>query len=217
MGLSARMKKRVSLIPDAARFYYARHVKCFDPPSRPLLDDPTAEWLERQLRITKLFLEFGSGGSTVLANRHGIRTISVESDPYYAAVVRRALKHPECTEILTPRMGLIRQWGFPVFFKARKARRYVTAPFQRLEGEFPDLIFVDGRYRVACALQSANEAAHVGATSRLLIDDYFTRPVYHVLETYLPSPERIGRAAVFVLDRREIPEDIIYNYSADAF
>jgi hypothetical protein len=212
----ARMRRRIALIRDVAGFYYARHVKSFDPPSKPLLDGPTAEWLERQLKGTRLFLEFGSGGSTVLADRHGIRTISVESDPYYAAAVLKALQHPEKTQILTPRMGLTWQWGMPVFFKAKKGRRYVTAAFKKLDGEFPDLIFVDGRYRVACALQSASEAAHVGATSRLLIDDYFTRPAYHVLERYLPTPERIGRAAVFMLGRCEIPEDVISSYSADA-
>ena len=39
-----------------------------------------------------------------------------------------------------------------------KGTRYINAPFNAIATEFPDLIFVDGRYRVACALESANRA-----------------------------------------------------------
>ena len=205
------------MLPGLASFYYARHIRGFDPPDEPHLDDLTAEWLQRQLRTTRLFLEFGSGGSTLLANRLGVRTVSVESDPYYSAAVRRALPHPEITTILTPKMGLTREWGMPVFGKARKAERYVNAPFQHLAGSFPDFILVDGRYRVACALQSAREAVRAGSTSTLLFDDYATRPAYHIVETYLGLPERIGRAAVFLLGRRNVASEIIFDFSADAF
>jgi hypothetical protein len=215
MALLSRLKRRFGLFTDVVRFYYTRHVKGFEPPSRPLLDDATTKWLQNQLKITKLFLEFGSGGSTLLANGLGVRTISVESDAYYAAVVRSALQHPGTTEILTPKMGFTGQWGVPVFFKRRKGPRYVTAPFQRFHGEFPDLIFIDGRYRVACVLHSANQAARAGAKSKLLIDDYVARPAYHALEKYLGPPERIGRAAMFVLGDREIPDEIRHKHLTD--
>jgi hypothetical protein len=215
MGFFSALRRRVIRVIGLARFFYAQRIKGFDPPTVPHLDDETAQWLEEQLKGTKLYLEFGSGGSTLLANRLGVRTVSVESDRFYAASVRHALANPELIEILTPAVGITREWGFPVFFKRRKGRRYVTAPFHRFDSQFPDLIMVDGRYRVACALESARQASRAGAESRLLLDDYAQRPEYRVLEQYLGAPVRIGRAAMFTLGRHEIAQSLIREYSTD--
>jgi hypothetical protein len=88
------------------RFFHVRRVRGFDPPTQPNLDEETAEWLERQLRKTQLYLEFGSGGSTLLANNLSVPLISVESDRFYARAVRRGLAHPEIARIRVPRMGI---------------------------------------------------------------------------------------------------------------
>src|SRR4051812_43292064 len=48
-----------------ARFLYVQRVRGFDPPDQPLLDDESGPWLAARLKSTKLYLEFGSGGSTV--------------------------------------------------------------------------------------------------------------------------------------------------------
>lgn len=211
-GLASRVRSGLGLLG----FYYVQRIKGFDPPSRPHLDDETAAWLEEQLRASRLFLEFGCGGSTLLADRLGVRMISVESDPYYAAVVRRALSRPEGAQILTPPMGLTREWGMPLFRRGRKGDRYVSAPFGHLNGEFPDLIFVDGRYRVACVLETAKQAAFVGAAPILLLDDYEGRPHYEVLEGYLGPPDRVGRAAIFRLGARPVSAEAISRHVTDA-
>ena len=201
---------------DLLKFFYIQRFKGFEAPISPCLDDETAAWLQEQLQETRLFLEFGCGGSTVLADRLAVPTISVESDPYYATAVRGALSDSTATVIVTPPMGITRQWGMPMFFKKWKGRRYVTAPFRRLDGHFPDLIFIDGRYRVACALESAARAALAGASPNLLIDDYGSRPQYHVLEQYLGPPRRIGRSAMFAAGKADIPEKAILSHAMDA-
>lgn len=198
-----------------ARFLYVQRVKGFDVPSRPHVDAETAEFLADQLKRTKLFLEFGSGGSTILCNSLGVPGISVESDRFFAAAVRDALPDPRITRIIVPRMGLTREWGMPVFRRRKKGRRYVEAPFERLDGLFPDLIFVDGRYRVACALMSARKAAAAAAGARLLMDDYSGRPEYHVLEDHLGEPDRIGRSALFRLGGREVSGQLVDRHSTD--
>ncbi len=211
-GAFRRLVSPVRLI----RFFYVQRVKGFGPPNGPHLDDETAGWLANQLRATKLFVEFGCGGSTLMADGLAVPTISVESDPYYAAAVRSALSHHETTEILTLDMGITREWGMPMFFAKKKGLRYATAPFERLGSRSPDLILVDGRYRVACALESAAQVARTGGPSKMLVDDYADRPAYHILEYYLGSPDRIGRAALFVVGARDIPEQVIHEYSTDA-
>jgi hypothetical protein len=190
-----------------ARFLYVQRVTGFDPPGRPLLDEESIEWLNRRLKSAKRYLEFGSGGSTVLANRLGVPSVSVESDRFYAAAVRQVLPSPEKALILTPSMGLTGPWGMPVLGRDRKGPRYIFAPFDQLTRGFPDLVFVDGRYRVACVLETARRAFEASATATLLLDDYTGRSAYHVVEDYLGKPELIGRAAAFVVGDRRITSD----------
>lgn len=151
-----------------------------------------------------------------MADKLGVPTLSVESDPYYATAVRRVLSHPESTEILALDMGITGEWGMPMFFSKKKGLRYAKAPFERLGARSPDLILVDGRYRVACALETAAHTARVGSSSKMLVDDYDGRPAYHILEQYLGSPDRIGRAAMFVVGKHDIPAQAIREYSTDA-
>jgi len=197
------------------RHLRTKYVTGFEPPGRPLLDPDTLDWLTSQLKRTSFYLEFGCGGTTVLASSLRVRTISVESDARYAAIVRAALPHPESTQILVPSMGLTGPWGMPLFFAGRKGLRYINAPFDNLTAEFPDLIFVDGRYRVACALVSACHAARAGLTSKLLFDDYELRDQYHVVEKYLGTSERIGRAALFSVVAVSFKRKAIYKHAID--
>ena len=199
-------------LPALARFLYVQRIRGFDPPESPLLDDESVAWLAKRLRSAKLFLEFGSGGSTVLANRLGVPSVTVESDRFYAAVVRKLLPSPRRAKILTPRMGVTREWGMPIFGKARKGPRYVRAPFDQLKGDFPDLVFVDGRYRVACVLETARQAAEARRKATVLLDDYDQRPSYHVLEKHLGKPERVGRAASFLIGERSISADTVLSH-----
>jgi len=209
------LTRRIQLAKDFMRFLRAKYLAGFEPPGRPLLDPETFEWLTGQLKRTSFYLEFGCGGTTVLANSFGVRTISVESDAHYANVVRRALQNPESTTILTPAMGFTGPWGMPIFFSGRKGLRYISAPFNGISAEFPDFIFVDGRYRVACALESARRAARAGFTSNLLLDDYGPRKQYHVIEKHLGRPTRVGRAALFIVGAQEIPLHAIYEHAKD--
>jgi hypothetical protein len=196
------------------RFFYVQRIRGFSPPAAPSVDEPTEEWLTNTLRTARSYIEFGAGGSTLLANRLQVPTVSVESDRFYAAAVRGALTHPELCTIITPPMGITRQWGTPLFRKASKGPFYVNAPFEFCADQFPDLIFVDGRYRVACVLESAVRAKAASARSTLLLDDY-DRTSYHVLEAYLGPPERIGRAAKFVLGDVAIDRSTVCRHSHD--
>jgi len=206
---------RLRRLRSLARFLYVQRIKGFDPPERPVLDAASVDWLAERLKATKLYLEFGSGGSTLLANRLGVPSVTVESDRYYAAAVRKVLPSPEKALILTPPMGITGEWGMPVFGKGRKGPRYVRAPFDEFQDGFPDLIFVDGRYRVACVLESARQAARAHRTATVLMDDYERRPHYHVLEEHLGRPERVGRGAIFSVGDRSIADDVVRTYLRD--
>lgn len=215
MTLRFALRDRLRLVGERMRFFYAQRVRGFDTPTRPHLDDKTAVWLENQLGKTKLYLEFGSGGSTVLANNLGVASISVESDRFYARAVRRALAHPETARIEVPPMGITAEWGMPLFFRRKKGRRYIAAGFDALDGRFPDFILVDGRYRVGCALESARRAHLAGKTALLMLDDYEGRTFYQLVEDHLGPPDRIGRAALFTIGGTAVSEQAVAQFATD--
>ena len=218
LGRVARIpafKTQLHRARETLRFFYKQRVRGFDAPTRPHLDPDTAEWLERRLQRTKLFLEFGSGGSTILANTLAVPSIAVESDRFYGAVVQNAIINGDLMRMVIPKMGITGQWGMPLFFKKAKGPRYVTAPFELIDETYPDFILVDGRYRVACALEAARRAHTRGVAAELMLDDYDTRPFYHVLEDYLGIPRRIGRAAVFAIGKTPIQESAVRRFISD--
>jgi hypothetical protein len=117
--------------------------------------------------------------------------------------------------MVVPKMGVTAQWGWPLVFKRKKGARYVTAPFKFLENQFPELIMVDGRYRVACVLEAARQAHMRGAQAELLLDDYTDRPFYHVLERHLGAPARVGRAVIFDIGDTGVQEVTVQMFITD--
>lgn len=188
-------------------FFYVQRVKGFDPPSdKPWMDPEGSARFKQELAKANGYFEYGSGGTTVLADRAGISAISVESDPFYARTVATQLSG-SLTQIVV-NLGITGPWGSPLRSTFRKGQSYVEAPYNR--GFSPDFILVDGRYRAACAMVAANHAAGTGHIITVMVDDYVTRPWYHYVEEYLGQPEIVGRAAIFTVDGRRIERTVIH-------
>jgi hypothetical protein len=162
---------------------------------------------ERSLRAANYYLEFGAGGSTVMAALLGKQGVSVEGDPHYLRDVRRKLKTiPNRIETIHVDIGRTEQWGYPQDRRPTRENmakwlEYVAAPFRKLDGRFFDLVLIDGRFRAACALKTISEARARNASVRILIDDYHDaddpRPHYQIVEQYAPLTRLAGRMAVF--------------------
>jgi hypothetical protein len=161
----------------AARFNLRKHLhgagSYLSP--EPTFDQAGLEFFAVAIRESRVYLEYGSGGSTLMAARFVARLVSVEPDAIFAKAVRAALPETRANiAILTPDIGLTRDWGFPVFDRPTPARiakwkRLPQAPWKVLSTDVPDLILIDGRMRVACALESL---LRVNPATKILIDDY---------------------------------------------
>lgn len=193
-------------------FLYQQRVRGFRPPATPHLDDAALARFTALLEASTCYLEFGAGGSTLLADRLGKQGVSVESDRFYAAVVRGALRADTRMTVLAVDIGMTKQWGRPVFQRPTRARlrrwqRYSTAPFAHFDaaGCFPELALVDGRFRRACALETARQAGLRGRSMHIMIDDYYTsgRAHYARVEAHLGVPEPCGRAALFHISAQQ--------------
>lgn len=196
-----------------ARFLYVQRVQGFDPPGdEPFMDPPGVERFKRELVKAAAYVEFGSGGTTVLADKAGIPSVSVESDRFYARAVAARLTGGNVRQVVVD-LGLTREWGTPIFSTPAKAMKYVSAPFG--DGPFPDFVLVDGRYRVACALEAARRAQLAGRGATLMFDDYGLRSHYHAVEQFLGTPDMVGRAAFFRIGERPIPQEAVAGFLHD--
>lgn len=173
-------------------------------PSRPHMPPEVVAFLEGELKKASCFLEYGSGGSTVLAASLEVpRIVSVETNREFARAVRSAvqkLRSGAVLHMITVNLGPTKAWGVPATFDHYlQWPAYPLRPWELLrEKELsPDLILVDGRFRVACFFASLLEA-RPGTT--IIFDDYLLRKSeYRVAETLLQPTKLIGRSAVFVV------------------
>lgn len=171
-------------------------------PDRPhLLGEDEHLFLE-SLERAERYLEYGAGGSTVVAARHGVRTVCVESDRRFAKAMERKIRpFNHHVVIHWADIGTTGKWGRPMKILATPRRRrrwpdYVYAPDRYRGDEFFDLVLIDGRFRVSCALFVFRRAVQTSTPCLVCFDDYTTRPEYHVVERYC-KPERLGVRMAF--------------------
>jgi hypothetical protein len=209
-----------------AKIVIGNRVRHFDVPTEPHFDQESTVYFRDQLAKARNYLEYGSGGSTILANQLVINLVSVDSDGSFLADVRRKLAEHDrraMIKLIHVNIGLTQDWGMPVFTRPtrRRLRRwdeYSKAPWRyfRTIGQQPDLILVDGRFRVACVLESLLSLSPLSET-QILLDDYVGRSHYDVVEQFADI-ELAGRMAILrprkLLDRIQVRR-LVRQYSAD--
>lgn len=166
----------------------------------------------RHLAPAKAYLEFGSGGSTFLAASEGSRKIwSVESDGKWIEKLKEELPIKAAIQdgrlrFYLPELGLgttVGPWGQLDSQGDRSEwHRYHSEIWRKLHAAELDLVLVDGRFRVSCALQAA---LHVRPSCSVLIHDFTNRPKYHVVLKFFDVVETVG---TLVALRPKEPRDI---------
>jgi len=122
-------------------------------------------------------VEFGCGGSTAILLAAGHRLLSVDSDATWLA--RVAVEQGEAIEagrLLQHHadIGPLGDWGWPLHPPSPlQGQDYWHAPWALMPSA--DLVLVDGRFRVACALAAHGRLTPCGV---LAIHDYWNRRAY---------------------------------------
>lgn len=172
--------------------------------TRPELTLPEAEaaHLRAAYERASVILEYGSGGSTALAAElPGKRVFSVESDRKWTRMMRNWLKQAPPAEgtvvdVIWSDVGPTKAWGYPVDDSHwTRYARYPLAVWDREDFVQPDVVLVDGRFRVGCAMAAALRSDR---PVTVLFDDYVPRRRYHAIERFFGPPARtVGRMAEF--------------------
>ncbi len=184
------------------------------PLPRPELTLPEAEAdaLRAAYAGASAILEYGSGGSTVMAAEMPGKSIwTVESDPAWATMMRGWFDaNPPApgtmVDVIWSDIGPTKEWGHPV--DDSEWKRFARYPLDvwDMDGFVPpDVVLVDGRFRPGCALATAFRTPH---PVTLFVDDYVSRVQNHVIETFIGPPVAIiGRMARFEVAPIAIPPE----------
>lgn len=164
------------------------------------MDADEVALLEAVLGASRRYLEFGAGGSTLLAVKASPELIvTVEGDN---AWVDRIRQHPEIAAaeaagrvVLQPiDLGPIRAFSVPTDPAwADRWPAYHQAGWDLFGAVLPDLVFIDGRFRLACGLQAVLRCPPM---TRVLIHDFWNRPEYHRLLDFTETLDRAGTMAL---------------------
>ncbi|MET3579427.1 hypothetical protein ABID19_002458 [Mesorhizobium robiniae] len=205
--VALELAKPARYVIGEARFLWWKARNDFDISGVPHLDDATFDLLKTEMAKASSYLEFGSGGSTVLAAQTVRGPVcSVESDKKFLRAVQRKIAS---LDLPAPNMifadtGLTGRWGHPIRpWYSRKWRDYAEAPWLKMSA-LPDVILIDGRFRAACALSTLLHFSESGKVATVIIDDYDDyehRPNYTLVEEFAYAPVRIGRSLVFKTGR----------------
>src|SRR5579864_2600928 len=113
-------------------------------------------------------------------------------------------------------IGPVKEWGYPVDESNRSLwPAYHEQVWQRTESPNADFFLVDGRFRVACAIQCV---LHCQPTAFIAVHDYSDRPHYHVIAKFLRAVASANRSSVFLrepgLDQSAATE-VLAQYSCN--
>jgi len=176
---------------------------------RPELTLPLREAAAVQAAYARaaVILEYGSGGSTVLAAELPDKVIfSVESDAVWLANMQAyfADRRPASpVHLHLGDIGPTKAWGHPSGESSfRKWPDYAISVWDLPEFLHPDLVLIDGRFRAACFLTCLFRSTR---PMTVLWDDYIDRPFYHRVEELIKPVEMIGRMARFEITPMPFP------------
>ena len=153
------------------------------------------------VRERRTIVEFGAGGSTMLAIKHSSAHIySVDSSQEWidrllkCRAVRRAVAQGRLY-LHHADIGPVGEWGKPLIPPTyEKSTRYYSAIWSKFDNTTADLVLIDGRFRVACVIETLRHCP----TATIAIHDFWDRPHYQVVLPALSCIERLDTIGVFV-------------------
>lgn len=199
----------IATVPEKAPAPVTRKADAPVEPPRLTLPAEEAAWLRETYARAASILEYGSGGSTVLAGEMpGKSVTSVESDGNWAAMLEAWFAaHPPVSPVTIHHVdvGPTKKWGMPASHAHwQRFHRYPLSVWDRPDPPHPDVVLIDGRFRAACLLAVLFRATR---PVTVLFDDYGNRPAYHRVESFVKPLELRGRMARFEIEPRAFPTD----------
>ena len=180
-------------------------------------------FFKNEINKSNIYLEYGSGKTTLLAKKLEKDFYSIESDKNFYKYLKKKLNNSD--RLILKDFGYTSYWSFPINFETKKEKLYKVANsysndiLKELEkkNKIPDLILVDGRYRVLVGLHLYNFFKNKKNKYKIIFDDLTSkRDYYNILHDYFDIKIISGR--IGVTEKTKINNNIeadIHKYSLD--
>ncbi|OUX44905.1 MAG: hypothetical protein CBE21_00140 [Proteobacteria bacterium TMED261] len=165
--------------------------------------------------VTKVdvYGEYGCGKSTKwVLNNTVADVIAVDTaSEWVGAVKNDNQSNNNRLNIHHSNLGDVGGWGYPLSYEKIGSFSDYTDYIWK-QKKTPKLVLVDGRFRVCCFLTSLKFAKE---GTKILFDDYTSRPHYHFVEKYVSRFKEYRRQCMFVvpskaeIDMVELEKDIV--------
>jgi hypothetical protein len=180
----------------------------------PMLPPLEKELYYKYLNKATNYLEYGSGGSTynaVLKNNIK-KIVSVESDKDWYNKMNNMINNNKLIYKYIELNAKPNNYGYPenVPFNIMKLYPSVIEEYKYINF---DLILIDGRFRVACALICFK---YIDNNCFMIVDDIIGRDYYNEIYNYYDKIESAGRMVIFKKKYINNPsEELINKYVND--
>tara|TARA_Y100000588_G_scaffold131165_1_gene143746 strand:- start:3327 stop:3911 length:585 start_codon:yes stop_codon:yes gene_type:complete len=159
------------------------------------------------VKPVKYYFEFGSGGSTSYVGEHTDAHIyTADSDKKWLDKIKAYLGSRGDIIYKHVDIGPIGEFGMPLDESQKRLWPNYSNSLED-SGFEPDLVLVDGRFRVACILKTIRYALDKKLNPRIMVHDC-DRKQYHIAYKYLNKIERSSKLCVFEIKRNTNSEEI---------
>lgn len=160
------------------------------------------------IQKTDYYGEYGVGKSTiwVVNNTHVKRIFAVDTSKDWIEKVQSKVDHKDTLMTEWVDLGKLAKWGRPVDYSKRENILNYVKSIWKYEQK-PQLVLIDGRFRVACFLYSLATGA---PNTKIIFDDYMDRPYYHLVEEFVKPIKICGRQCMFIVPK-ELDKDKVMN------
>ena len=164
------------------------------------------------LKDAVVYGEYGCGKSTKwVLNNTLSKVIAVDTSGEWVKNIQNDNKSNNSRlNIHHSNLGDVGSWGYPTtYIRQNFFTDYTDYLWNQIEK--PNVVLIDGRFRVCCFLTSLKFAEE---GTQILFDDYIIRAHYHFVEKYLSPIKECGRQCLFIvppknnINLKELDKDI---------
>ncbi|WP_288764181.1 hypothetical protein [uncultured Weeksella sp.] len=178
-----------------------------------IMHEDEKELLKKYIKNTQNYLEFGLGGSTIFTLLNSkAKIISVDTNESWIAsmmkykIIRKNI--PSRLEILFVNIGETKFWGYPVSNEKKHTfERFSKEVYEKYPDNLYDFVLVDGRFRVACVLQTIISQIN-NKKIIIAVHDYSFRKEYQIIEQFLEIKEKANSLYIFEM-KENIDIDLV--------
>ena len=161
-------------------------------------------FFKKNLKKSKYYFEYGSGNSTILSKKYKKKFLSIETDKsFYRFIKKKGIR-----EILYYNIGPTKYYSIPILpliLIQEKIKKYANSInlFKKKFKKNPDLILIDGRFRVYVTLTVLFFFLKNKITGKtiIIIDDFKYRKNYQIIKKII-KVRLIGRMGIIEINKK---------------